>query len=160
MKLFHKNNRLLAVCNGSCIPLSEIPDEAFSSGMLGLGVGFLPSDDRFYCPADGQIQSIAEGKHAYTILTKEGAELLIHVGVDTVALKGEPFKTLVREGQTVRAGDPLVEVNCQKIRDHGLSDVTALLITNHEQIEILEYCHGQVTGGSSPALVYRASRKG
>ena len=160
MKLFKRNKQLLSVCDGSCAELSQIPDEAFSSGMLGQGVAVFPKSNRFFSPVNGRVESIAESRHAYTILSEDGPELLIHIGVDTVQLRGEGFNPLVLPGQRVRAGDPLADVDLQKITDRGLSTVTAVLITNHEDIEILEYGYGQVAGGKTPILTYRTAKKG
>ena len=160
MKLFKKNYHLTAVCDGRCAPLSEIPDEAFASGMLGLGVAIHPTGSHFCCPVSGTVQSVSDSRHAYTLLSEDGLELLVHIGVDTVELKGEGFTPLVLPGQRVRAGIPLAEVDLQKIHDRGLSSVTAVLITNPEEIEILEYGYGQVTGGETPILTYRAAKKG
>ena len=160
MKFFKKNHHLTAVCNGRCAPLSDIPDEVFASGMLGVGVAIHPTGDHFCCPVGGTVQSVADSQHAYTILSEDGPELLIHIGVDTVQLRGEGFNPLVLPGQRVRAGDPLADVDLQKITDRGLSTVTAVLITNHEDIEILEYGYGQVAGGKTPILTYRTAKKG
>ena len=119
MKFFQKKRSLTAVCDGRCAELSQMPDEAFASGMLGQGVAVFPEGNRFYAPVGGRIESIAESKHAYTVLSEDGLELLIHIGVDTVELKGEGFTPLVREGQTVRAGDPLADADLNSIADRG-----------------------------------------
>ena len=160
MKLFKKNSQLQAICQGRCIPLAQMPDEAFSSGMLGQGVAFLPRENRFFMPVSGRIESIAESRHAYTVLSEDGLEILIHIGVDTVELKGECFTPLVQKGQILRAGAPLAEANLAQITDRGFSTATALLITNPEITEILEYRYGEVIGGKSPVLIYRSAKKG
>ena len=113
MSLFQKNHQLLAVCNGNAQSLANVPDEAFASGMLGQGVTVFPTGGRFVSPVAGRIESIAESRHAYTILSEDGLELLIHIGVDTVELKGECFTPLVKEGQTVRVGDALADADLQ-----------------------------------------------
>lgn len=160
MKLFQKKRTLMSVCDGRCAELSQMPDEAFASGMLGQGVAVFPEGNRFYTPVSGRIESIAESKHAYTVLSEDGLELLIHIGVDTVELKGESFTPLVREGQTVRAGDPLADVDLNAVSDRGFSTATAVLVTNPETIEITEYRYGKVTGGKDAMLSYRVIRKG
>ena len=78
MMFFKRNKQLLAVCDGKCAELAQIPDEAFSSGMLGQGVALLPTSGAFFSPVSGRVESIAEGKHAYTILSEDGLELLLH----------------------------------------------------------------------------------
>ena len=160
MKLFKRNKQLLSVCDGSCAELSQIPDEAFSSGMLGQGVAVFPKSNRFFSPVNGRVESIAESRHAYTILSEDGLELLIHIGVDTVELKGEGFTSLTKEGVAIRAGEPLADADLKLISDRGFSTVTAVLVTNHEKIEITEQRYGEVTGGRDAILTYRIVEKG
>ncbi len=160
MKIFKRNKQLLSVCDGSCAELSQIPDEAFSSGMLGQGVALFPKSNRFFSPVNGRVESVAESKHAYTVLSEDGLELLIHIGVDTVELKGEGFTSHVREGMPIRAGEPLADADLKLISDKGFSTVTAVLITNHEKIEITEQRYGEVTGGKDAILSYRIVEKG
>lgn len=160
MIFFKKNKQLPAVCDGRCAPLSEIPDEAFSSGMLGEGVAILPSSNRFLSPVNGRVESIAESLHAYTLRADDGVEILLHIGVDTVALKGRHFRALVRAGDRVRAGDPICEADLAQISLAGLSTATALLVTNPEEIEITEQRFGSVEGGKTPILTYRTVQKG
>ena len=160
MTFFKRNKQLLSVCDGRCAPLSEIPDEAFSSGMLGEGVAILPSANRFLSPVNGRVESIAESRHAYTIRSEDGLEILIHIGVDTVSLKGEHFRALVQEGEAVRVGTPIAEADLAEIAKKGLPTVTALLITNYEEIEITDQRYGHVTGGQDPVLLYRTVQKG
>ena len=160
MKFFKQNKHILSACDGKCAELSTIPDEAFSSGMLGQGVALFPTNGRFYSPVNGRIENIAESKHAYTILSDDGLELLLHIGVDTVELKGDGFSPLINEGDSVRAGDPIVDVDLQKIESHQRPTVTALLITNHEKIEIINQQYGEIKGGKDIVLSYRIVQKG
>ncbi len=160
MKLFRKNHTLLAICDGRCAPLSEMPDEAFASGMLGEGVTVFPTTGRFFTPVSGKIESIAESRHAYTMLSEDGLEILLHIGVDTVEMKGDGFTPLVKAGQQVRAGDPLADADLSRISDRGFSTATALLITNPEKIEITDLRHGAIKGGKDVLLSYRPVKKG
>ncbi len=160
MKLFRKKKTLQAICDGRCAPLSEMPDEAFASGMLGAGVTVFPSSDHFFSPVSGKIEGIAESRHAYTILSQDGLELLIHIGVDTVEMKGDGFTSHVRAGQLIRAGDPLADADLSKISDRGFSTAVAVLITNPEKIEITDQRHGSVKGGKDALLSYRTAEKG
>lgn len=160
MVFFKRNKQILSICDGRCAALSQIPDEAFASGMLGQGVAIFPEGNRFCSPVNGRVESIAESKHAYTILSEDGLEILIHIGVDTVELKGEHFLPLIREGDAVEVGSPLVEADLQKIQEQGFPTVTALLITNHEKIEITDYRYGEVKGGKDAVLTYRIVQKG
>ena len=106
------------------------------------------------------MESIAESLHAFTLRADDGAELLLHIGVDTVTLKGEGFRVLVSEGDTVRAGAPLAEVDLGLIARRKLSTATALLITNPDEIEITEQRYGKVTAGQDTVLSYRIVQKG
>ena len=160
MKLFKKNHILLAICDGRCAPLSEMPDEAFASGMLGVGVTVFPTSGRILSPVSGKIESIAESRHAYTILSEDGLEILIHIGVDTVEMRGDGFTSSVWAGQMIRAGEPLAEADLQKIADRGFSTAVALLVTNPEKIQITDQRHGRVTGGKDALLSYRLAEKG
>ena len=108
----------------------------------------------------GKIESIAESRHAYTILSEDGLELILHIGVDTVEMKGDGFTPLVKAGQQVRAGDALVDADLSKISDRGFPTATAILITNPEKIQITDQRHGEVKGGKDALLSYRLVQKG
>ncbi|MBQ9784799.1 MAG: PTS glucose transporter subunit IIA [Clostridia bacterium] len=133
---------LPAVCVGKTVPLSEMPDEAFASGMLGVGYAIEPADGQFYSPVNGRVESVAEAKHAYTVTTDEGLDVLIHIGVDTVTLGGAGFVPEVKEGDRVRVGEPLAHADLELIREKGLSTVTAVLVANPEKIEHTELKYG------------------
>lgn len=160
MNLFQKNNVLLAVCSGNAQSLANVPDEAFSSEMLGKGFAIEPSDGIFYAPVDGKIASIAESLHAYTILSHDGHDILVHIGVDTVEMGGEGFTAMVKEGQTVKAGDPLAKVDPGAIRQRGFPAITSVLITDTDAIERIEYRFGMVSGGRDTVMSYRNRKKG
>ena len=119
---------------GKVIPREEIPDETFATGVLGDGVGIDPSEGVVYAPFDGEISNIFDTNHAVSIEGK-GMELLIHVGVDTVNMKGEGFKGFVHEGDQVKAGQKLIEFDIAKIKAAGYSPVTAVLLTNSDDID-------------------------
>lgn len=160
MSLFQKNHQLLAVCNGNAQSLANVPDEAFASEMLGKGFAIEPSDGIFYSPVDGKIESIAKTLHAYTILSHDGHDVLVHIGVDTVEMGGEGFTALVTEGQTVKAGDPLAKIDLAAIRQRGFSAITSVLLTDADTIERIEYRFGMVSGGSDTVMLYRNCKKG
>ena len=155
-----KENALVAVATGRSVPLSEVPDEAFASGILGVGFAVSPTDGTIHSPVSGRIESIADSLHAYTLLSDDGLDVLVHIGIDTVELKGEGFTPHTKEGAAIRAGDPLADADLKLISDRGFSTVTAVLITNHEKIEITEQRYGEVTGGRDAILTYRIVEKG
>ena len=99
------NKKILAVADGEVLPLSRVPDEVFSSGMLGEGFAVEPTAGTIYSPVNGTIGSVTETKHAYTVRSADGLDILIHIGVDTVKLGGEGIISLVEEGDEVKEGD-------------------------------------------------------
>ncbi len=117
---------------GKVVPASEIPDETFASGMLGQGVGILPEGETIVAPFDGTISSVAETKHAVGITGPGEMEVLIHVGVDTVKMKGDGFTVLVKDGEAVKAGQPLMKFDRSKIKAAGFPDTVVVLLTNSD----------------------------
>ncbi len=119
-----------APAKGKAVALSEVNDPTFSSGMLGEGVAVVPADGKIYAPADGKIGMVFDTLHALSMTTTEGAEVLIHVGLDTVKLNGEGFKGYVKAGDDVKKGDLLLEADLDKIKEAGYDDVTIMIICN------------------------------
>ena len=119
-----------APVKGEVIMLSEVADEAFSSGALGDGVAIIPEEGKFYAPCDGTISAFFPTGHAFGITTKGGAELLVHVGMDTVSLDGKGFSAKKQEGDTVKKGDLLLEVDLNVVKEAGFSTVTPVIVTN------------------------------
>ncbi len=115
---------------GTVLPLSEVPDPVFSKGTMGPGVGILPTDDTVYAPADGMVVAAQPSGHAFGLVLDGGIELLIHVGIDTVQLKGEGFDVKVTKGQKVTAGTPLVTFDRTIIEEAGYSLVTPVIVLN------------------------------
>ena len=128
---------VLQPVKGTVIAREEIPDDTFASGVLGDGIGVQPDDDKVVAPFDGTISSVAESQHAVGI-ESNGMELLIHVGVDTVNMKGDGFTCLVKEGDEVKAGQPLIIFDRAKIKAAGYSDTVAVLLTNSDDLEGIE----------------------
>ena len=129
--------QVLQPVKGTVIARDQIPDETFASGVLGDGVGIQPADDKVVAPFDGTISSVAESQHAVGI-EANGMEMLIHVGVDTVNMKGDGFTCLVKEGDAVKAGQPLIIFDRAKIKAAGYSDTVAVLLTNSDDPEGVE----------------------
>ncbi len=128
------NGEVIQPVPGKVIPREEIPDETFATGVLGDGVGIDPEEGVVYAPFDGEITNIFDTNHAVSLEGK-GMELLIHVGVDTVNMKGDGFKGFVKEGDQVKAGQKLIEFDIEKIKKAGYSPVTAVLLTNSDDVE-------------------------
>lgn len=119
---------------GRVIPMEEIPDDTFASGILGMGVGICPEDDTAVAPFDGTVINITETQHAIALETN-GMELLIHIGIDTVKMNGEGFTCLVHEGDSVQAGQPLIRFSRKAIKNAGYSDIVAVMLTNSDDME-------------------------
>ncbi len=130
-----KPGAVYAPAAGTAIPSEEIPDDTFAAGVLGRGVGIQPSEGIVVAPFDGEISTVAETRHAVGLSSPDGMELLIHVGVDTVAMNGDGFDALVREGQQVKAGDKLITFDRDKIAAAGHPDVVVVLVTNSDDYE-------------------------
>ncbi len=115
---------------GRCVSIKSVPDPTFSEEILGKGVAVEPSEGKFYAPADGTVSTLFPTLHAVGITTGNGAEILIHVGLDTVNLKGEHFTAHVETGKQVSKGDLLLEADLKAIADAGYSTVTPVLVCN------------------------------
>ena len=153
-----KQNQLLAVCDGVSLPIAEIPDEAFSMGLLGRGFAQDPESNIFRSPISGKIESVSKTKHAYSIHTKNDLDILVHIGVDTVELNGEGFEPMVSDGDTVKAGDPLCSADIELIKRRGFNPITAVLITNPEKIENIAYKFGATVAGRDCPMYYSVKK--
>ena|SRR5690554_3143643 len=138
---------ILAPVNGKIIPITEVPDPVFSEKMMGEGIAFIPVDGKFCSPVNGKVIQVFPTKHAIGIVADDGTEILIHIGLETVALKGEGFTTAVEVGEKVVAGQLLVDVDLDYIRKHASSIVTPMVITNSVGSE-KEYVMTRETEGS------------
>ncbi|MBQ7215156.1 MAG: PTS glucose transporter subunit IIA, partial [Synergistaceae bacterium] len=136
-------NMLYAPVAGKYITLKEIADGVFSEGMLGQGCGIIPEGTTMLSPVNGEVVSIADSLHAVGIKSDDGAEILIHVGLDTVAMKGKGFKPLVKVGDRVKAGQKVLSFDMGAIVAAGHSATSAFIITNTDECKILDFKTGQ-----------------
>ena len=125
-----KDTVLSACLNGTVVPLADVKDEAFASGALGDGIAIEPTDGELVAPADGEISSTFETHHAVGMTTADGAELLMHIGIDTVKLGGKHFTYLVNEGDKVKKGQPLIRFELEAIKAEGYPVTTPLIVCN------------------------------
>lgn len=125
-----KDTVLSACLNGTVVPLADVKDEAFASGVLGNGIAIEPSDGELVAPADGEISSTFETHHAVGMTTADGAELLMHIGIDTVKLGGKHFTYLVNEGDKVKKGQPLIRFELEAIKAEGYPVTTPVIVCN------------------------------
>lgn len=123
---------LLAPITGTAIKMTEVPDPVFASEAMGTGAAVRPTEGKLYAPASGTISVLAETGHALAMTTDAGAEVLMHIGIDTVTLKGAPFTAHVRLGDHVEAGQLLMDVDLDAIRAAGLDPVTPVIVTNSD----------------------------
>ena len=125
-----KDTMLSSCLNGTVVPLADVKDEAFASGALGDGIAIEPTDGELVAPADGEISSTFETHHAVGMTTADGAELLMHIGIDTVKLGGKHFTYLVNEGDKVKKGQPLIRFELEAIKAEGYPVTTPLIVCN------------------------------
>ena len=125
-----KDTVLSACLNGTVVPLADVKDEAFASGALGDGIAIEPTDGELVAPADGEISSTFDTHHAVGMTTVDGAELLMHIGIDTVKLGGKHFTYLVNEGDKVHKGQPLIRFELEAIKAEGYPVTTPLIVCN------------------------------
>ncbi len=142
--------------SGTLVPLSEVPDETFASGVLGEGIAIEPSDGLFCSPVDGTVETIAETKHAIGFAADNGLEILVHVGLETVSLNGEGFEILVKEGDRVKAGQPVAKADLALIRGRGLKTITSIVLTGGADDMELHCAEGIAAAGKTPVLTLTA----
>jgi len=115
-------------CDGQVIPIEQIEDPVFSEGILGQGLGIIPCDSTVYAPVEGKLINLSATRHAFTIEKKDGRQILVHVGIDTVKLKGKYFEALAKEGDDVCCGQEILKVNFKKITEEGY-DPTVIVVS-------------------------------
>ena len=139
--------------SGRIIPLEEIPDQVFSQGVLGEGVGIEPTDNVVLAPADGEVSTVMEDSgHACGLLLDNGVELLIHVGMDTVSMGGDGFQLHVKEGDRVRLGDKLITFDPEKIRRAGHPTTTAFVVTEPADLTFAFHTNQTAQAGKTTVI--------
>lgn len=144
----YQDNEFIAIADGKVIKLEEVNDEAFASKTLGDGIAFLLESDYITAPANGTLTALFPTGHAFGITTNEGVEILVHIGIDTVNLKGEGFDVLIKQGDKVRAGQPIVKVDRELLMDKGYDLTTMLIITNDNGKDIAFHEYESVKQGT------------
>lgn len=146
---------LLAPLSGELVALEDVPDLVFSEKIVGDGIAIKPSGNRVVAPCDGVISKIFETNHAFAMNSDSGLELFIHIGIDTVELKGEGFKRVAQEGQAVKAGDVIIEFDLGQLEAKAKSTLTPVIISNMEDLKELTKSNGAVTVGTDTILHVR-----
>lgn len=135
--IFKKSKRaIVAPITGKVIPLEKVNDQVFASGIMGKGVAVIPDEDVYVAPVDGTITIISETKHAFGMKTDNGLELLVHIGIDSVYLKGEGYTVLTPEGTKVKQGTPIIKIDRDVFAQKNISLETPVLVLNHTEYEI------------------------
>lgn len=157
MGLFQKKkaeNTIYAQQTGRIIPLAEVPDPVFSGKVLGDGLAIIPTENQVLSPVSGTIVQIAETMHAICLESDDGLEILVHLGLETVKLKGKGFTCRVKVGQHVSAGDRLMDMDIEQIQKNGLSIVTPCVISNMDSVKKLTVFSGNTAAGKTAIMEY------
>lgn len=151
-----KTTAVAACVGGKVVAMKDIGDPVFADGILGFCVGIEPDGESIAAPADGVITQIADSFHAIGMKTKDGAEILIHVGIDTVQMMGDGFAVLVHEGAEVRAGQKILTFDRGKIREAGYSDTVVTAVTNTDDLgSVSQAASGTVRVGDTVLMIAR-----
>lgn len=150
------NEVVLSSClKGTVVPLEQVKDEVFSSKTLGDGIGIVPEEGVLYAPVDGIISNVSETFHAVGIDAPDGMPILMHIGIDTVALNGKGFKPCVKEGQHVNCGDKLIEFDISVIKEAGYDTTTMLLVTDMDEVSDIEFTSKTAVQAGDIIIKYR-----
>ena len=142
-----KKEKIVPLTNGKLVNITEVPDEVFSSKMMGDGFAMRTDDGVIVSPVEGTIVTVFPTKHAIAISSVDGRDVLIHLGVDTVNLKGEGFETFVEENQNVKVGDKLVKMDVEFIEKNAKSSMPIVVFTNLSEDESVKIVEGNVKSG-------------
>ena len=146
--LFKKSKQvIISPIDGELVELKEVPDEVFSKGLLGEGMAIIPVSGTVVAPIDGVVSRIFPTNHAFLISKKNGIEVMVHIGLDTVELKGQGFKRLVKEGTEVDSGMPIISVDLEYLQSRGKDIITPIVINCEKKIEIIKHKIGTIREG-------------
>ena len=133
-KLFSKKtDDFYAPMAGKAVPITEVPDPTFAEGMLGNGIAIEPAEGKVYAPCDATVDMMFTTGHAVSLVADNGAEILIHVGLETVSLEGKPFKVHAANGDKVKKGQLLIEVDLEAVKAAGLPTITPMVVCNTDE---------------------------
>lgn len=150
-----QNQQLAAVADGQCIPLEQVHDDAFANKTLGEGIAFVPETETIVAPCDGTLSLITPTLHAFGMECADGLELMVHIGIDTVELKGEGFEKLTEAGTQVKKGQPIIRFDRKVMDTKGIDMTTMLILLNHQDYQIKALNHGcRMKKGVDTAIEY------
>ncbi|SPZ23751.1 Glucose-specific phosphotransferase enzyme IIA component [Providencia rettgeri] len=140
---------IIAPLSGEIVNIEDVPDVVFAEKIVGDGIAIKPAGNKIVAPVDGTIGKIFKTNHAFSIESDDGIELFVHFGIDTVELKGEGFKRIAEEGQTVKKGDLIIEFDLALLEEKAKSVLTPVVISNMDEIKELNKLTGSVTVGET-----------
>ena len=146
---------IYAPLSGEIVNIEDVPDVVFSEKIAGDGIAIRPNGNKIVAPVDGVIGKIFETNHAFSMESKEGVELFVHFGIDTVELKGEGFTRVAQEGQSVKRGDTIIEFDLALLEQKAKSVLTPVVISNMDEITNIDKKAGEVVAGESVVLVLK-----
>lgn len=156
LKHFNKEY-LYAPIEGESIPLEKVPDVVFAEKIVGDGIAIIPNGGKVVAPCDGIVTKMFQTNHGIAIKTKEGTEVLIHIGIDTVYLKGNGFIPVVKAGDTIKTGMPILIVDWDLVKIQAKSSITPIIITNSEKMSVVQRYYGKIKAGTSPIIKLKKS---
>ncbi|MFZ2539120.1 MAG: PTS glucose transporter subunit IIA [Oscillospiraceae bacterium] len=150
-----KAGEIFATQNGTAVELAEVPDPVFAEKMLGDGIAIIPTDNLILCPVNGTIIDVIDTLHAYCIESDDGLDILVHIGINTVELKGEGFTSLVKVNDKVKVGDKLAIADLEFIKSKGYEIYTPIIITNSDVLKEANHLTGKVEQGKTVVFTYQ-----
>ena len=144
---------IVSPVDGEVIELENVLDEVFSSGVMGDGFAVIPTSKNFYSPVSGKIENAYRTGHAYTVVTDDGLDVLVHIGIDTVELDGEFFEGKVSSGENVKKGDIIAYADINKIMENGFDPVCIVVVSNSDRLHNIDIKYGECYSGDE-AMTY------
>ncbi len=155
LNFLKKEKHLCSVADGTISDITTVPDQVFSQKILGDGFAVFPSSNDFFSPASGIISDISETLHAYCITSDDGLEILLHIGLDTVELKGNGFVSKVKKGQKINQGDIIATADLPLIKSSGHNTVTMVVVTNTDKLKEAKVLETSSAKHGDKALIYK-----
>lgn len=143
---------IIAPISGEIVNIEDVPDVVFAEKMVGDGIAIKPTGSMIVAPVSGTIGQIFDSNHAFSIESDDKVEIFVHFGIDTVELRSEGFKRIAEPGQTVKAGDPIIELDLPLLEEKAKSTLTPVVISNMDEISELTKLTGQVVAGQTVIL--------
>ena len=152
MNNLEKNLSVLAPISGKIIALEQVPDPVFSGKTLGDGVAIIPENGKIYSPVNGTVTTVSSTLHAYGFTTTDGVDILVHIGLETVSLNGEGFKVYIKDGDTVKEGDLIAEVDLTYLDKKGISAISPVLICSDTENMTMNTASGKASAGKTEII--------